>query len=76
MVAKAHADEVLGELLLADGETELVAVAEIEGVLCKCRIDRLVQWRGWTVVFDLKTTTNASRRGGRNGRRRPRAPDS
>jgi len=51
-----HADSLARSLLVeAKGFTELVVIFERQGVMCKCRIDRYVQWNGYNMVADYKT---------------------
>ena len=48
------------ELLSGKGFNEVVMVAELQGVLCKARLDRLTEFEGYSCIVDLKTTEDAS----------------
>lgn len=51
-----ESDKLARHLLIeAKGFTELVVIFERHDVLCKCRIDRYVQWKGHQVIADFKT---------------------
>jgi len=55
-------DKVVSELLSSPGKNEVCAVWTdlVTGLRCKCLIDRITRWAGWTVVLDFKTADNAS----------------
>ena len=50
------------QLIKAKGHNELTVVWEDPKtqLMCKARLDRVVQWNEWTCVVDVKTTTDAS----------------
>lgn len=58
-----HAHPLAHELLTSRGETELSAVWDLDGTLCKGRMDRVVEYAGWTWVVDIKSTVDASPEG-------------
>lgn len=50
------------EMLESQGKTECVFQWKDKdtGIACKTRLDKLLNWQGWPVVFDLKSCTDAS----------------
>lgn len=61
MIEAVAAHKIARELLASKGENELTVVwvdAET-GLLCKGRLDRFVNFQGYAVILDLKTTDNA-----------------
>jgi len=62
MMNSAWKDTAIADILKSPGHTEVSAawVDEETGILCKGRMDRVSQWEGWTWLWDLKTTEDAS----------------
>jgi exodeoxyribonuclease VIII len=67
--ARAVADAVRDfpaarELIDAPGQAEIsiVWIDKPSGVKCKARLDRFCNWNGYSIVSDLKTTTDAGER--------------
>lgn len=51
---------VAGALLAAPGYTERMFQAHVNGMLLRCKPDKICQWNGKTIVVDLKTTTDST----------------
>ena len=50
---------IAGALLAAPGHAERMYQAEIDGLLCRCKPDKICFWNGKTIVVDLKTTPDS-----------------
>lgn len=59
-VEEVRKHPVAGDLLMAPGYTERCYQAVIDGMVCRCKPDKLCQWRDKTIVVDLKTTTDTT----------------
>lgn len=66
--AEAMIKSVYGERdcaeLLAHGRAREISFVwhdDVTGLLCKGRVDLLTEFAGWTIICDLKSTSNASR---------------
>jgi hypothetical protein len=49
---------IAGALLASPGESEQMYQAEIDGLMCRCKPDKICKWNNRTIVLDLKTTTD------------------
>jgi exodeoxyribonuclease VIII len=61
MIQAIKENEVASEVLYNKGANEISVVWEDAetGLICKGRLDRFTQYKGWSVVIDIKTTTSA-----------------
>jgi exodeoxyribonuclease VIII len=51
---------IAGALLAAPGHAEKMYSATIDGMLFRCKPDKICTWNGKTIVVDLKTTTDTT----------------
>ena len=57
MMRQSVVEHPLGKAIVdSSGDVEVSAVAELDGVLCKCRIDKIHPGKKGPVLVDLKTT--------------------
>jgi len=57
-----YAHPTASAFLKGKGKNEVVLVWQDEefGCMCKCRVDRLTEWEGWTFIVDAKSCRDAS----------------
>lgn len=62
MAKSCREDQFVSSLLSSPGKNEVGVVWTDPDtkMRCKCLIDRITSWAGWTVVIDFKTTDNAT----------------
>jgi len=60
-VKAVHEHPIAGPLLRSAGHSErsFSAYREDLGITTRCRVDRIVRWRGRTIVLDLKTSVSS-----------------
>lgn len=59
-VEEIRSHPIAGQLLESPGYTERMYQANVDGLLVRCRPDKLCVWNGRNVVVDLKTTTDTT----------------
>jgi hypothetical protein len=57
-VAAVKNHPLAGSLLSSPGKVEHCFEAVFDGLICRCRPDKICYWNGRTVVIDLKSTTD------------------